>query len=282
MKPIFMRLRAAIPVLLFASLAFVSCSKDNNRLDPNPDENIPPGGPYFVSVIQGTGGDDTSFVYKYDANNRIIKVVNTTLKDSVVATYNSAGNLTKVLSTGGGYTSIVGYTYNDANQLISISRKWDDSAPFKGEYRDSMVYNNGVIAKRNTYVIDPGINNGKITFQGHYAYEVTDGNITRINYYGSDGQLSSEKTLTYNNEPNVLKGASLLNIYGALFIDDIANEETWFNKNLLVGLNQSSSTGPFIHTFAYSYNDEKQLARVVWNLTFEGAGMGNQTWKFFY
>ncbi|KAA2238540.1 hypothetical protein F0L74_20160 [Chitinophaga agrisoli] len=277
-----MRLRSAMPVL-FALLTFVSCGKDDDNPNPDPDENAHPGGPYFVGVTEGTGGDDTSFVLSYDAGNRVTKVVNTTLKDSVMATYNSAGNPVKVVAKGDGDVVTVDYTYNAANQLTRINSTYESERGIDAAFSDTLEYNNGLITKKTSYTSHPDINNGQPYLTGYYTYEVTAGNITSIRYFNADGSPGTQKTLTYGSDPNVFKGVSLLNINGFTFIDDIANDECWFNKNLLTGLSQGPSGDvPTINTFTYSYNDEKQLAMVVWGQTFEGRPGGNQTWKLFY
>jgi len=284
-----MRISFVIPVLLIASLALVSCSKDSARPQPgneNPDEALHPGGPYFVGMIQ-TGTADTNFVFTYNDKNQVTKVVNTTLKDSLVATYNSAGYPSKVVVAPNGDPVTVEYNYNADNQLIRVTSTWEDDTrpPFKATYKDTLEYSNGVLVKRSSYSIIPGINNGEPYYAGGYTYEVTNGNITSVKAFDMDGHLMSTTTLTYNSDPNVFKTLSLLNVFGVVSIDDIANEDTWFNNNLLTGVSIVTSAEAHIKNFyEYSYNDKKQLIKVVAGPTAdsEGSAWGSHTRVFSY
>jgi hypothetical protein len=69
-----MKLKFAIPVLLLASLAIFSCSKDKNKDTTDPEENGPAG--LMTKMTQGlVPGWDTVFVFSYDANKRIKSVI---------------------------------------------------------------------------------------------------------------------------------------------------------------------------------------------------------------
>jgi YD repeat-containing protein len=256
-----MKMKFAIPLLLIGSLTIFSCSKDDNS--PGGET---PGDSLFVKITQGLiPGDDTVFIVSYDDSHRIKSIINSSWEDTLEATYNAAGQLGTITEKDGyGDGNVTTLSYNADHQLTEFN--------FKGgnyQTRYTFEYTNGVLAKKSFYANDP-FDGGTPTLWNYATYEVTNGNITGMKEYSNQDVLLNEITFTYSTEPNVFKPLSLfnagMNILGA---DDIANFETFFNKNLL---KSKVVTGQQNYTFTYdyTYNDKKQLTKVVVNLP-EGA-----------
>lgn len=276
MKLILMRMKFAIPMLLCTAMALVSCSKD----DAGPDTSFHPGGPYFVGMKQGTGKKDTSFVFKYNTNKQVEKVTNTTTGASVTGTYDSTGNLSQVVAKYDGSVVTISYTYDAENRLTKTSTKRNAAVRV---YTDTLVYTNGALVKKTTYVIDPDINNGKPTFWGYNTYQMTDSNITNIKTYDVSNYLVGETKLTYNSDPNVFKSISLFNVDDQLGTFEIASDETYFNKNMLAGVTTITNTQARVDwNFTFIYNDNKQLIKAVTTQTFNGGLWGTYTRAFSY
>ncbi|WP_188316085.1 hypothetical protein [Chitinophaga agrisoli] len=278
-----MKMRFVIPALLCAFTAFVSCSKTEDNPKPetetpgddeSPVDTSQPASHNFIGMIQGTGVDDTTFVFNYDANNRMKNVVNVSWEDSLIGTYNDAGNLSQMVLKDNGSITTVTYTYNAANQLTQISHKQGND-----ENRNVFEYTNGVVSKNSSYAVGP---NGELSLGAYYIYEVTDGNITKIKSY-SGGLFTGESTLTYNSDPNIFKSLSLFNDNSALGMNDIADQQTWFNKNMCTGstfINTTQTTT--VNAFTYTYNADQQLTKVVSTQTFAGSLYKTRTRKFSY
>jgi len=252
-----MKLKFTVPVLLFGCLAIFSCSKDKN--EPT-DETQNQGDSLFVKMTQGIlPDDDTVFLLSYDANHRVKSIINSSWEDTLEATYDVSGNLNTIVqkSEYGGET--VNFSYNAANQLTAYNLK-------AGNYRVKYLfeYTNGVVSKKSFYSNDP-FDGGEPTLFRYYTYEVTNGNISSMKEYADDDHLVGETKFTYNNEPNIFRSISLFNAgMNHLGAQEIANFETFFNKNLLTGIAVSGSqTTNYTGTYTYTYNDNKQLTKVI-------------------
>jgi len=263
-----MRKKFIIPLAFIASLAIFSCSKDKVT---DPEQ---PGGALFTKMTQGLiPGDDTVFLFNYDADKRIKNIVNSSWNDTLEATYSAAGLLTAVAGKGESGTVNFSFGYNANNQLTEIRFQ---AGPYKTRY--TFEYTNGVISKKNFY--QNSSDNKEPTLYSYCTYQVTNGNITSIKEYRADGNTYlGEEKFTYNSESNVFQAMSLINCMNDLGASDIADIDMFFNKNLpTVVTTTSTFGGSGSATFTYTYNDKKQLTKTV----FTGDPDYIHTWQFAY
>lgn len=251
-----MKMKFTISVMLIASLAIFSCSK--NKIDVDPKEEQP--GTLITKMTQGLiPGDDTVFVFNYDADKRIKTVVDISYSDTFKAVYNAAGLISDVVNTGFG-SGTSSFIYNANNQLIQA-----DFVAGGGGYktRYTFEYTGGVISKQSYYT--GGMGGSQLTLSRYTTYEVTNGNITTAKEYSNSNTLLNELKYTYNNEPNVFQPMCLINWENFLGADDIADIEMFFNKNLVTSIAHTYAGETSTATYAYTYNDKKQLTKVVFN-----------------
>lgn len=269
-NPIFksntMKMKISIPVLFFVALSIFSCSKDKVT---DPEQ---PGSALFTKMTQGLiPGDDTVFVFNYDAVKRIKNIVNSSWNDTLEATYSAAGLLSAVAGRGESGSPKFSFSYNANNQLTEIRFV---TGPYRTRY--TFEYTNGVISKKNFY--QNSNDNADPTLYTYSTYQVTNGNISSIKHYRADGNTYlSEETFTYNNESNVFRAMSLINCMNDLGASDIADIDMFFNKNLPTAATVTSSFGSGTATINYTYNDKKQLTKTV----FTGSSYIH-TWQFAY
>jgi YD repeat-containing protein len=195
-------------------------------------------------------GDDTVYVVKYDASNRITSIIDSVYEDTLKVTYNIAGKVSAVQDEGWDPAT---FTYNDAGQLTEIFYE-------AGEYSERYVfeYTNGVLSKKSEYA-QTNANSPVLNLWKYHTYVVTNGNITNMKEYSAADALLSETTFTYSAYPNALKPLSLLNSRNTLGLGDLANHETYFNNNLIA----SSTVGGVQTTFTYTYASGERLAQFV-------------------
>lgn len=254
-----MRMKFSISVLLIASLTFFSCSKDNDPTEP--DENEPETETLITKMTQGlVPGDDTVFVFSYDADKRIKSVINVSDQDTFETSFNTAGLISAVVIRGKYNRGTDSFTYNANNQLIQADF---ESAGGGYQTRYTFEYTGGVIAKKSYYT--GGMGEGELALLRYTTYEVTNGNITGSKEYSNTNTFLFEEKYTYNNEPNVLQPICLLNWMNFLGADDVADIEMFFNKNLITGRAYTYAGETSTATYAYTYNDKKQLTKVVFN-----------------
>jgi len=246
-----MRMKFTIALAFIASMTIFSCSKDKNT-DPDPEEDQ--SGALIAKMTQGLRPeDDTVFVFNYDAQKHITRIINVTDSDTFNAVFNTAGLISSVaLSDGFTYGT---FTYNANNQLIQ-----GDFTGGTFKYRYTFEYTNGIVSKKNYFTASSA---GELKLFSYTVYQVTNGNITGAKEYGSDGSSVRDYTFTFNDEPNIFQPMCLLNWMNYLGAEDIAGIEKFFNKNLITGMTYTSSPSSVNVTYTYTYNDKKQLSKVV-------------------
>ncbi|WP_298735827.1 hypothetical protein [uncultured Chitinophaga sp.] len=259
-----MRIKQSIAILLVASLTIFSCSKDEAPVDP--DENQP--GTLITKMTQGVNpADDTVFAFNYDADRRIKSIVDVEELDTFEAVYSTAGLITEVAGKGANSWGSTSFSYNAGNQLVEANFV-ASSGGYKTRY--TFEYTNGVVSKKSYYT--SGLGNPDFTLVNYTTYEVTNGNITSAKQYGSGNTLLYEITYAYNNEPNVFQPICLFNWMNFLGADEIAGIEMFFNKNLVTSETFAyPGDQPESNTYSYTYNDKKQLTKVVVNSASGGA-----------
>lgn len=249
-----MRRKFIIPLLFIATLTIFSCSKDN---DTKPDENE--SGTLITKMTQGLRPeDDTIFVFNYDADKRIKSIVDVDELDTFEAVYNTAGLVSAVVGKGTHSWGSTSFTYNTSNQLIQADFE-SSGGGYKTRY--TFEYTGGVVSKQSYYTAMGG---SQLALVSYTTYVVTNGNITSAKEYGSGNTLRGEMKYTYNNEPNVFQPICLFNWMNFLGANDVAGIEMFFNKNLITSETWIPSSGETSNAaFTYTYNDKKQLTKVV-------------------
>ncbi|MBW8688371.1 hypothetical protein [Chitinophaga rhizophila] len=244
-----MKLLASL-LLLSAMTAFTACSKDEEtKTEPEVT-----GSSLFVRMQQGVEpGRDTIYGVKYDAQQRIEYVYDSSFETGYKSVYNAAGQLESIVEEGpfaGGST--INFSYNEGNQLNAIVYSGGGY-----RYRYEFTYKDGVISQSRFYQnVGDG---GAPSLSSISNYEVTDGNITNIKRYAADNVLKKETTLTYTAHENVFKPFVLLNMFARMGYYDLADVEHYFNKNLVSG----ATSGTILDVYVYTYNDKKQLIKSV-------------------
>lgn len=251
-----MKMRLTIFALLTASVAIFSCSKDKNT--PKPEENE--SGGLMTKMIQGlVPGQDTVFVFNYDANNRIKSVINVSDLDTFEASFNTTGLVMTIIAKGPGYRGTRTFTFNANNQLLQA-----EFLPPAGNFNTKYTfeYTNGVVSRKNYYYASGG---SELKLFSYTTYEVTNGNITSTKEFFVEGNtFVREVKFTYNNEPNIFQQICLFNWIDFLGADDMAGMEMFFNKNLVTGSTRlDPGFEPANSTYTYTYNDKKQLTKLV-------------------
>jgi hypothetical protein len=250
-----MKMKFSYAILMIASLTILSCSK--NEIPADPDEDQP--GTLITKMTQGLiPGDDTVFVFNYDADKRIKSIVNVSDLDTLEASFNTAGLVSAVVARGLHIQGTNSFTYNASNQLIQADFE-SSGGGYKTRY--TFEYTGGIISKKSYYA--GGMGGSPLTLNRYTTYEVMNGNITSAKEYSNSNTLLGEEKSTYNNEPNVLQPICLLNWMNFLGADDVAGIEMFFNKNLVAGSTYISGTDESSRTFTYTYNDKKQLTKAV-------------------
>ncbi|GAA0546544.1 hypothetical protein GCM10009415_30920 [Chitinophaga japonensis] len=199
-------------------------------------------------------GDDTVYLISYDADNRVKSIIDSAYDNTWKPVYDNAGNLISITESGWN----ISFSYNADNQLTQIDYQ---AGGIPARY--TFEYVNGVVSKKSYYTYTD-LQVPELRLWRYFTYEVTDGNITGMKQYDSGDNLVNERKFTYNGEPNVFKPISLFNFLNNLGTNDIANFETFFNKNLITSTSIiNNGQAPYVATYAYTYNDNKQLTKIV-------------------
>jgi antitoxin component YwqK of YwqJK toxin-antitoxin module len=169
-------------------------------------------------------------------------------------TYNTSGTIasTSKIEDGSNYIDNMTFTYNDANQLTEAD--YDDGYVI---LKYTFEYTSGILSKKTFYQNQgPGT---AVTLYRYYTYVFTNGNITDMKEFDGADNLQGETTYTYNSDANLFQTLGLLNTYNAFGADDLANLDTYFNKNLTA----TATTASDKINYTYTYNTHKQLTKVV-------------------
>jgi hypothetical protein len=234
-------------LLLFASIAFISCKKKNVTPPQNQKEEDSLIVRIHYDIIQGS---PAVFLVNYDADRRIKRILDSIQAFTSTPSYDGAGNMISIRERwGSGDSYIMTFSYNTDNQLTQI-----DSGEM-GQYSHRYVfeYANGILSKKSLYTranLGPDL-----SLFRYFTYEVTNGNITKMRQYNSANRLEFETTFTYTSYPNIFKPFALLN-YGngdVIGLGQVAKEETFFNKNLIA----NSTTQNNQTTFTYTYDNQR-------------------------
>ena len=239
----------------------VSCKKSSSG--PNNSGS----GAKLVRIQQGVDpniANDSVYLITYNTAGLITAVIDSLNKDTLATSYDGNNNLTGWQETYGTSTA---FTYN-GSQLTEIDQ---ELAGTHNQY--VYTYTNNVLSRMD-FNSDFGLG-GSVSLQNYYLITMTSGNITDIKTYTALGNLQSDQTLTYGSQANTFISMSLFNVGGYLGTDDIFNQLTWFNKNLLTGSLQSG----FKISSNYTFNSAQEPVKVVTSDQYAGAVY---TWQFWY
>jgi hypothetical protein len=238
----------------------VSCKKSSTT--PNT-----PSGSNLVRIQEGIDPDitnDTVYLVRYNSSGQITSINDSLNVDSLTASYDANNNLTNWHDLYGISTS---FSYN-GNQLTQIDQE------LAGSHEQFVfTYTNNILSKMN-YNSDLG-SGGSVSPYGYFLITMTGGNITEEKGYTNGGVLQEDITFTYGSQANFFQKLSLFDVGGTLGSDDIFNQLTWFNKNLVTGFSQGGMTA----TSTYTFNSSGQPTHVV---THDPINVGVFTWQFSY
>jgi hypothetical protein len=249
--------------LTFAAMvvSVSSCKKSTGKSTP------PNGGGKLTRIQQGVDPDitnDTVYRIVYNAAGQIASIVDSLNQDTLTASYDATNNLTGWRETYGTSTD---FTYN-GSQLTQIDQE------LAGSHEQFVFSYTSNTLSRVDYNSDLG-SGGGVAPQGYSIITMLNGNIGEVQVYSNGGTLLQATTFTYGSETNYFQKISLFDVGGILGTDDIFNQLTWFNQNLLTG----SSSGGQQLTSTYSFNNADLPVRVVTNDPNAG---GIYTWQFSY
>jgi glycosidase len=236
--------------MVTSAITFVSCKKDDNGKTTPVETNSK----YFKRLQQGTNpADDTVFLVGYDAQKNVESVKDSADGETWTANFDKEGNVVAVVNTYDGEDYTVRFTYNVNKQLIQAE---DVSAAFTQRF--TFEYADGRVARKNAYTKYDGSNDFEL--YRYYTYNLVGGNITSKKEYSPAGDLLKETKYTYTGDENGLKSLAYINnYYNYLGLDDVADLESLFNKNLI-----ATRTEDGIKTdYVYTYNPDKQLTAFV-------------------
>lgn len=264
-------------MLVLAMAYFAACKKSNSPSNKPPDKPgsgvdtiVPPPKPIFLARIQqGIDADlskDTIYRLTWKDDKRISMLVDSIKNDTLVATYDDAGNLTAITDKGASPDNAT-LTYDGNNHLTQITYT---NATTTQQY--VFEYTNGVVSKKSYYTATGA---AALKLSGYFTYTVADSNITEIKAFTSTNFQIAVATLTYGAQPNPFRNLCLFNYRKRLNMDDIAPFEAYFNRNIVTSLSTFGLTATLNNTF----DSQQQLGKIVAD---DKINVKLYTWQFFY
>jgi hypothetical protein len=250
-----------ISIPLFLCLG--ACTKEKN--------NVQQAGTNLSRIVEGTDPDitkDTVYLISYNSSNNISVILDSMKQDSLVASYDALGNLTAINNIGSFSLGNASFIYDENGLLTEINYGVKGS-----ENQYLFEYSNGAVSKKSRYLnYDAG---SPLLLLNYDIYTVSDGNITEMKEYSASGSLYSTTTFAYGTQANPFKLLGLMNFGNRLGTNDIANFETYFNKNIQTGFLTNGSNVMSLLTFDSQQKPTKIITDDLiddWLLT----------WQFFY
>jgi hypothetical protein len=264
---------AMTAVALLASTS--SCKKSSG-----PNGSGGQNGSGLVRMQQGVDPtDDSIYLFRYDATNRLSVVIDSINQDTLTATYNLASQLTNIQESSPYGQDNLAATYNSTGQLAQI-----DYTLF-GEYdRYIFTYSgSGNIPSQCAYYTNAG--SGGLALYRTYIYTVEGQNITGVKEYNKSNVFLGEHKMTFGSQANPFKTLSLFNWGNRLGTDDIVTTETFFNANLLASTTwYGDSNNIFYTTTVTSTNNSagNPVKIVAAEKYTDGSIQNLYTWGFSY
>jgi YD repeat-containing protein len=258
-----MKIRTLLILTICSLLLFSACKKTGGSGGSSSS------GGKLVRIQQGIDPNlynDTVYLISYNASGKIATLIDSVNGDTLTTSYDANGNLTGINDFDIGLTPV--FTYDANNLLTQVDYNLAGS---NEEYTYS--YTNGTLSRIN-YNSDLGMGGG-LTLQGYFLVTFAAGNISEIKSYTPGGSLQVDLVLGYDAQANLFKSLSLFDVGGRLGSDDIFNQFTYFNTNLLTSVKQSGVTS----TSNYTFNSSQEPTRIVTNDLIGGDVF---TWQFSY
>ena len=238
-------MRAFCIILVAITGLIISCQKEVTG-----DIDTPPVNPgnqkcLLTRIVQGTGIDDTVFLVKYDAQNRIRAIVDSAYEDSLTATF--TGNNIYPDFIDDNYGDGISFTYNSKARVLVAAG---------GGNKSEMEYvSDTILSKATTYYPDPGWKvSRRYTFQSD-----SKGNLTSMQEFTSGNVLRGQTDFTYTDILNPFGGLIPYSFNNALGMDDVFPAfEFLYNSKYLVKSALRGGGGQ-IFTVSYQQNSNHQV-----------------------
>lgn len=244
-----MRIATLLTVTAFVGLTFTSCQKELGF-----DQPTEPGkGGLLTRIQQGINPDlneDTVYLLKYNASNKLIQIVDSLYQDTLNITYDASGNIKSGTWTWVGIP--INYIYNSSNQIQEVNYN------IFGAEKLTFQYAGGVISK-GSFFVDPGTTGVASLLWNTFEFTVTAGNVTNLKVYDKNGTLASDLTLTYGTQLNPFKELALLNMANYMGFNELFDINAIFSKNISTGYTVATTTGKTQYTFNTSQQPTKAV-----------------------
>jgi|SRR5215831_15585907 len=258
-----------IAIIVFAAIFVItSCTK---KTDKNPTQG-PTKTCRLVKTVQGTGTDDTVYIYKYDSLGRIRAIEDSAYKiDLIKAVYNGTNKLpSKVFSIT---PDTLYLEYNGGGKVISstyigpaLHKKF--TYEYISDTLVSKIYEYTWDDNTNTWGT-PDIETLIFDIMGNVAQTSTNslGNITIRN-------------ITYTDKPNKLQDISYYDFLGLLYFSDIFPEGYNYYRPYLMN---SYDAGVDSRSCTYTFDSLNNVTKSVVNMPGSiYVGAQKLTRKYFY
>jgi len=239
-------------VAVTTALAVVACQKEmsvdtTNGNDPK-DSLITGNGCQLTRWIEGTRGlpDDTIYVFKYDAQGRINKILDSGYDYATcLLKYNSAGRLSEMfmveLFHPADTFSVATYAYTNSGLLKSVKYAFRES-------EDIFHYGTDTLPTGMTHHYYDDFYNKHDSVQ--YKFSWNNGNMIKAERFDN----SSSEVLfeaSYTNIPNQTKTLSLLELSNFIYFN--TPYFSYFNKNMSKNIKYPSSVPGEEQVADYNY-----------------------------
>jgi hypothetical protein len=232
-----------ICVILVIIASFVaSCQKEiSGEVVATPD-NAGKQCP-LTRIVQGTGIDDTVYLVKYDALNRIRAIVDSVHEDSLNATF--TGNNKYPDRIEDSFGDGISYSYNNAGKPLVVVG-WGNKVEM--EYVSDTV-----LSKAITYYPDNG---WKIASRYTFQFD-SKSNLTQIQEFSSGNVFQHQIDITYTDIPNAFQGLVPYNFFNLLGMDDIFPASMFlYNSKYMV---KSATIEGLTYGVTYQLNNTRQV-----------------------
>jgi hypothetical protein len=259
--------------LLISALAglFYSCTK----------EDLPDSGDKLLHRIVSDNDSLISATFSYDAQNRLVKVVDSIRyghqwETSIV--YNGAGNPVKLTTLYRSPSNIIDFAVIDSlvyenGRVIKKYQDW----PYSSHAGHFFLMHHYLYDARGRLITDVGGQTPDLTDAGwhqNFSYDADDNLVKMDEKYYTLGTIST--TLTYNSNPNPYHNTGLI---------------LYFVKgdNLLLGkhnktrvIRQEPNVEPLTIDYTYLHDRDGLLKKMVINRSQRGTSDSTSTFDFYY
>lgn len=241
-------MRAFYFILVAFACVAVSCQKEiSEDIGNNPGNPANPGNKQclLTRIVQGTGVDDTVFLVKYDAQNRIHAIIDSAYEDSVVATYTGNNKYPDMLEDS--YGDAISYTYNASGKPLVVSG---------GGNKIVMEYlSDTILSNASSYYHD---NTWKLSRLYTFQFD-SKVNMSSMREFTSGNDLRGQTDITYTDIPNGFNGLAPYNFNNMLGMDDIFPAFMFLYNSKYLVKSALRGGGGQIFTVSYQQNSDHQV-----------------------